>query len=101
MKNVNLNSHLSIGLISNRRIYCHSPTSTPTQLKRTQKNKDRAELRKQKLLVYINKAQKSFQVRPQPKDSPIGPKKAQNDPKKAKNEKVGQQKILQNKSYQY
>ena len=54
-------------------------------------------LRKQKLLVYINKAKKSFQVQPQPKDSPIGSKKAPNDPNKAKNQRVGKQKILKNK----
>ena len=36
----------------------------------------------------------------QPKGSPIGPKKAQNDPKKAKNQKASKQKILQNESYQ-
>ena len=60
---------------------------------------NRAILRKQKLLVYINKAQKSFQVRPQPKDSPIGPEKDQNDFKKAKNQRARKQKILKNESY--
>ena len=48
--------------------------------------------RKQKLLVYIHKAQKSFQVQPQQQNSPIWPKKAQNDPKKAKIKKVRKQK---------
>ena len=67
--------------------YCHSPTPTSTS-----KNKNRAILRKQKLLVYVNKAQKSFQVEPQPKDSPIGPKKAQNDHKKAKKIKESENK---------
>ena len=75
----------------------HHPTLPQTQT--TRKNMNRAILRKQKLLVYINKAKKSFQVRPQPKDSPIGPKEAQNDPKKAKSQKAGKQKILQNKIY--
>ena len=56
-------------------------------------------LRKQNLLVYINRAQISVQVQPQPKDSPIGPKKAQNDPKRAKNQKARKQEILQNESY--
>ena len=60
---------------------------------------NRAILRKQKLLVYIDKAQKSFQVRPQPKDSPIGPEKDQNDFKKAKNQRARKQKILKNESY--
>ena len=72
---------------------------TPPQTQTTWKNKNRAILRKQNLLVYINKAQISFQVQPQPKNSPIGPKKAQNDPKKAKSQKAGKQKILQNKIY--
>ena len=73
--------------------------STPPQTQTTRKNKNRAILRKQKLLVYINKAQKSFQVRPQPKDSPIGPEKDQNDFKKAKNQRARKQKILKNESY--
>ena len=33
-------------------------------------------------------------------NSPIGPKRAQKDPKKVKIQKVRKQKILQNKSYQ-
>ena len=42
-------------------------------------------LRKQKLLVYnIHEAQISFQAPPNPKFRLIGPKKAQNDPKKGK-----------------
>ena len=48
-------------------------------------------LRKQKLLVYIHKAQNSFRTPP-----PLlkQPDRAQKDPKKAKNEKVRKQKIL-------
>ena len=49
------------------------------------KNKNRAIPRKQKLIVYINKAQKSFQVRPQPQ--------------KGKNERARKQKIYENESY--
>ena len=47
----------------------------------------------------LNRAQISVQVQPQHKDSPIGPKKAQNDPKRAKNQKARKQEILQNESY--
>ena len=36
----------------------------PPQTQTKRKNKNRAILRKQKLLVYMNKAQKSFQVPP-------------------------------------
>ena len=57
-------------------------------------------LRQQKLLVYINKPQKLFEPHPNPKNSPRGPKKAQNDRPKSKKTKVSKQNILQNKSYQ-
>ena len=68
----------------------HQKTTPPThhKIKLHEKNKNRAILRKQKLLVYISKAQKSFQVQPQPKDSPKGPEKDQNDFKKAENKKL-------------
>ena len=48
----------------------------------------------------MSRPQITFRTQPQPIDSPIGPKKAQNDPKKEKNQKASKQKILQNESYQ-
>ena len=40
-------------------------------------------------------------MHPDPKNSPLGPKRAQNDPKEAKDQKVNkQEKTLQNESYQ-
>ena len=95
--NPNLNHNLNPNTIKK---LGETPTPPhPPQTQTTQKNKNRVILRKQKLLVYINKAQKSFQVRPQPKDSPIGPEKDQNDFKKAKNQRARKQKILKNESY--
>ena len=44
------------------------------------------------------KSQKHFWTQPQ--KSPVGPKRAQNDPKKAKDQRVKKQKSLQNESYQ-
>ena len=78
----------------------HQNTTTPPQTQTTWKNENRAKLRKQKWLVYIHKDQKSFRTPPHPKNSLIEPKKAQNYPKKAKNKKSENKKILQNKSYQ-
>ena len=50
----------------------------------------------------MHKPQNIFGSDPDPKNSPLGPKRAQNDPKKAKDQKVNKQKkkTLQNKSYQ-
>ena len=48
----------------------------------------------------MSKPKKLLGPHPSPKNSPIGPQKPQNDPKKAKIKKVRKQKILQNKSYQ-
>ena len=54
-------------------------------------------LRKQKLLVYMNKAQKRFGPHPNPKNGPIGPKKAQNDPKKSKKKSKSQKESTKRK----
>ena len=48
----------------------------------------------------MHKAQKHFRTPPRHKNSPVGPKRAQNDPKKAKDQRVKKQKSLQNESYQ-
>ena len=47
----------------------------------------------------MSRPQKSSQAAPQPENYPTGPKKPQNDPKKAKIKKVRKQKILYNESY--
>ena len=47
-------------------------------------NKNREILIKQKLLVYINKAQKSFQTTPKPQTKPNRAQKAQNNLKREK-----------------
>ena len=38
-------------------------------------------------------------VQTNPKNNPVGPKRAQNDPKKAKDKKVNKKKTLQNESF--
>ena len=47
----------------------------------------------------MHKVKKNFIPHPDPKKSPLGPKRAQNDPKRAKDQKVNkQEKTLQNES---
>ena len=48
----------------------------------------------------MSKPQKHFSDLMATLNSPIGPKRAQKDPNKAKIQKVRKQRILQNKSYQ-
>ena len=48
----------------------------------------------------MSKPQKHFSDCIPIPNSPIGPKRAQNDPKKAKDQRVKKQKSLQNESYQ-
>ena len=48
----------------------------------------------------MSKLQKHFSDRMAIPNSPIGPKRAQNDPKKAKIQKFRKQKIFKNESYQ-
>ena len=48
----------------------------------------------------MHKSQKHIWTPPFPKNSPVGPKRAQNDPKKTKDQRVKKQKSLQNESYQ-
>ena len=92
----NMGEHMTIVTAQPQPQPQHQPQH---KLKTTWKNKTRAIPRKQKLLVYIHKAQKSFRT-PTPK-KPDGAQKSSKWPPKSKNTKVRKQNILQNKSYQY
>ena len=69
-----------------------------TQYEPKNRTKKRANLRKQKLLVYIRRPETVFEPYPNPKNSPLGPQKVKNDPQIKSESKVRIKETIENEN---